>query len=69
MVVLGGLALVLYGAVFRPVRSDARDTNGQSLQSAKMSGDAAARVEVDRRALIGEPIGKARAQMRSVYSA
>lgn len=62
-VLVSVLTLILMGAADRPAESKAASTDSQSLRSARKSHDASARVVVDRRALIGEPIGIVRAEL------
>lgn len=62
-VLVGALTLILFVAANRLAGSEPSSAHGQSLQSGKTSQVAAARVEVDRRALLGEPIAIARAQL------
>ncbi|HEY3904174.1 MAG TPA: protein kinase [Streptosporangiaceae bacterium] len=60
---VGALTLILLGTSGRQAGADTASTNSQSLRPAKNSQVAAARVDVDRRALIGEPIWIVRAKL------
>jgi eukaryotic-like serine/threonine-protein kinase len=62
-VLVGALTLILFGTSDRQAGADTASTNSQPLRSAKTSQVGAARVEVDRRALIGEPVGIVRARL------